>query len=1514
MTIEEIKKGLLQKIQQVGQGFGQPKIVSPLPDRKRIQAQPNYINNAIVKLGQSPVGQAITNFQRGIESRTLPTTTSLLGLKPKLQDYTQNIKDPSARVVASFGASIGDDLINLPQRLLEGGGRIGTQVVRPLQEGRSVNTNEAVGAFASTIEPLFDIATLGSGIAFKQVAKQGLKAAGKQTAKQVFLKGLGTGAGYGATFGGLRGLAEGNEADYLKGVQGAAQGAFIGGVLGGGTAITGQLFGKIKNAFMKQGVPEKEANKAATEYMTKRLFRNKRNGQFRSGGKETKMVGGGTFENPEKIKIKHWDAVDKELGLPDNLEEGKVNFGEFFPPYKKGDIKYLEQGIKDTLGDTSTRSVRSISLRDELEDAARRGNEDAITRLEIIQDMEKQVDLAKKARISQQKKTGTIETQKQSQPLRGPMGDQISTPEQILAKAELEIKGATENIGGISSKESVPQNVKGFTQRGSYTNTRADQVASKFRSPETPQTGQQSSQGDILQAKPQEVSPQIPTQQSTSRLLKDSSKTVSSDNSIQRTVKDDFEAEMDAMVGKTFEKPFTGRSKIKNTPVDLPGDKATTDFATGSNAVGGNGIKGLPKESSDQFQAWVNRRRATELEGFLKKKEFKDLDNKGIEGIFEFQSGNKSGRFGDVKQYFDAKYKTLQDNKIEFDYRQDYLPQIWNNSQDEINQVFGRRLGTKPSFTLEALFKSYQEGIDKGLSPKFNNISDLVGWYEQKANKALADKNFFDYLGKDGQILPSGKAPQEWVTLDPDHFPKFLSNIGDEKFAGTYKAPKELADVINNYLQGVRLPFLEKVANYVSKVKNITLNFGIPGTGINMHGVNILARHTLMGTGGNPVSRFITAGKFMLAPNLAQKELNKSLIRGPKAIKDGLSLSAEDYSGLTKQATTFAQKFGKKWDSAFGAPLFEKMIPALKLSSYEELVKGGMDGKNAAKMVNNVYGGINWEQMGRGKDFQNLLRAVILAPDWAETTLRLGGNLAKSANLFRSDKVSRRYQTMMATILASYVAHNVVNKLTSGHYSYENEPSNMFNIQLGYTDDGDKRYLRPYGTGLDMVRLPVEIAVGLAKGDLTGVTRLVRNRLSIPAGVAVGTLTDQDYRGNAIGYRGTDKYGNPMPVEQRVGNITSEMASLVGVPAFTRQLYRGVSGQQGLEQSLTQGAELPFRYQSGGNSKTQKFVGEVSGAKGQELFDIKKKFQGESPFSENQKAMINQGGMPALDAVMNQRIVTRQSNQIKEVQKKAASGEISPEEAQKAMQEILKQPVKTPTQATTGVNQAQAAENGVFEYNNRYSYIDNTGKTTTIDINPPSKGNGIDAFANKDWNITKARSVWNSNLPEDTKEEIFKKLGVEKADVRYDALAAHNTDVSTQYLMSKSPDHETLLRNIITGRKESISGTQFASNGVIDALVDEGLLSKEEAKALKAIKFDKNGNKIGGTTAKGKKGKKLPKMAVKKANFKIPTSQSQALKSGKPTKIKTPNVSFDTQFSKKGSIPQAKKYQVKFNV
>lgn len=970
-------------------------------------------------------------------------------------------------------------------------------------------------------------------------------------------------------------------------------------------------------------------------------------------------------------------------------------------------------------------------------------------------------------------------------------------------------------------------------------------------------------------------------------------------------------------------------------PWEVPGFKASEKPNIQINTQPGDinvatGMGGIPgsvdKIVKQDFADWVNQRKATKVEGFLKRKEFSDLDTQGIEGIFKFQEGEKTGRFADVKLFFDKKRKEVIDTTgREFGYKQDYLPQIWADPEDVVQQVYANSLNKSAPFTMQSLIKDYQEGINAGLTPKYRTLGELVGWYETRANKLIADTNYFKRLAKDSLIVPGNRAPREWVTINPDRFPKINVETEGGSYNGIYKAPPELAKMINNYLSEPD-GALHTIANFVSGVKNRALSFGIPGTAINAHGINILARHTLFGTGGNPISRLFTGGKYIFNQAASNKALDKELSAyGSQAVRAGLSLSTEVENNIMRE--TLRNKFGNAWNQAFEKPLFDKMIPALKLSSWKELVKNGMESREAAKLVNNVYGGINWEAAGRNRSWQDAARVVFLAPDWGETSLRLGGNFVKAFNPKASGKVVNRYRTMMTTLAASYIAVNIANKLTSGHYAYENDPGHTFEIESGYTPDGEKRYIRPYGTAADMIRIPVDTAVAIARGDLSSIPRTIRNRLSMPAGVGVGLLTDTDYRGKPIGYKGKDQFGNTMPIEQRISGIAGEASSLFGVPSVIRQLGDSVTGKQSLEAGIVQGFELPFRYSGAGSSKVQQFVGDISGLHGKDLYDLKTKFRGESQFSKNQKKIIQEGGLPALDAVMQQRNAKRQANQIKEIQEKVLNGELSSEEAQKVLNNLLSQPNSSKNQTRTNVNKAYAA-NGTYSSADRVSWINNTS-VQSVDLTPYKKiPITIVAKAKLDSKkYSDAIKILNSPLNNSEKNEAFKKMGLSIDDVTYYDTASQKDSIKSLYVTEElkniSGDRQSLFNKLTEWRK-SVNDKMILSNKVIDDLVDQEIITKEEGSTLKKFSYSGEKGKYRVKMTGRGTGAKLKKISFDK--FKKPTGTKIKLSFiGNTPRVKSlssprinmmSNINFDTPFSPNSNIPSIPNFKtkIKFNL
>lgn len=592
---------------------------------------------------------------------------------------------------------------------------------------------------------------------------------------------------------------------------------------------------------------------------------------------------------------------------------------------------------------------------------------------------------------------------------------------------------------------------------------------------------------------------------------------------------------------------------------------------------------------ADKFRSWVDARKATKVEGMLKKKEFTSLDSKGIQGIYDFQDGVRDGKFKDVQDYFDTKHQQVEQSGIRLGFKENYLPQLWNNTPEEVFSA-ARRLGLRPQFSLPSILENYRKGIEVGLKPKFQNISDLVGWYEGTANKAIADRQFFDHMVDKNLIRPKGKAPANgtWQSLDPDHFPIQKFKTGTKEFQGVLMAPKPVADTINNYLRPAQGKVLDTAANAMSVSKNYVMSSGIPGTGINAHGFNILARN-IMANGAKGATDML---KYMVSPASAQKELDAALPSAPFAMRHGLNMSVEDFQIGEANLKGALQQLGLKGKMAdnklldfhtkyFEKPLFQQIIPALKLKHfndfYGELRKQGLSeiaaGRSAAEATNNLYGGINWEGMGRSRDYQNLLRTVFLAPDWFETNMRIGKGMVQALKNPNTPQ-GMIYSKVAKNLVATYVAANVINMGTAGHAMWDNAPGHTLDIQVGKSGDKN-RYIRTFGTAADFARLPVETLSAALHGDLGQGFKIVKNRLSMPMGAGANLITNTDDFGNKI--TGKDVYGKPIPVAKQALGVANEVTSPM-IPQYIRNPAMMATGRLNAEQAIAGTTESPLRY------------------------------------------------------------------------------------------------------------------------------------------------------------------------------------------------------------------------------------------------------------------------------------------------------------------------------------------------
>ena len=248
---------------------------------------------------------------------------------------------------------------------------------------------------------------------------------------------------------------------------------------------------------------------------------------------------------------------------------------------------------------------------------------------------------------------------------------------------------------------------------------------------------------------------------------------------------------------------------------------------------------------------------------------------------------------------------------------------------------------------------------------------------------------------------------------------------------------------------------------------------------------------------------------------------------------------------------------------------------------FNELKRKGMSeiaaAKAASQATNDLYGGINWEGMGRSKDLQNLLRTLILAPDWLETNVRTGANLAKGIRNPNTPEGAKTL-TIGKNLLAAYTAANVLNYSLSGKMMYENDPGHALDINMGEAD-GKAIYLRPFGTAADFARLPADAVLSAFKKDLGQGFQILKNRLALPMSSALNLISQRNRFGRKI--FGRDDFGRDIPVSKQVLSGLGELGDIVA-PPYVQNPIKYALGDIGPVEAITGGIESSVRFANKG--------------------------------------------------------------------------------------------------------------------------------------------------------------------------------------------------------------------------------------------------------------------------------------------------------------------------------------------
>lgn len=358
----------------------------------------------------------------------------------------------------------------------------------------------------------------------------------------------------------------------------------------------------------------------------------------------------------------------------------------------------------------------------------------------------------------------------------------------------------------------------------------------------------------------------------------------------------------------------------------------------------------------------------------------------------------------------------------------------------------------------------------------------------------------------------------------------FTDNEGNIFKRASMYANKETARFLNNALGSSIMynwPGVGKITKYNSIIKQMILTAAL------FHHQAYLRSYTLASRGINPVKAY-QEGK---------KAIENFVPELQELVHEGLTIGKIlDFDPAVQRESTIVGELIDKVPMASGVRkalrrlskantdfLFGKFGPYLKtqaaLLDYRYQLKKNkqnlLNGKitrqeiaaNVANLINDDFGGLNLQRMGRNPTAQHILRLLTLAPDWTESNIR---TMVKA---FKRGHEGKIYRAMWGRVLAKGIGATV-----------------LFNILMSAFDDEKdffERYEKAWKAGnlrwLDVDITPLYKALGGTKGkrkylSLVGhfrdpvkfliyPARSAKNKSSVLGRMVLDSLTGTDWRG-----------------------------------------------------------------------------------------------------------------------------------------------------------------------------------------------------------------------------------------------------------------------------------------------------------------------------------------------------------------------------------------------------------------
>lgn len=237
-------------------------------------------------------------------------------------------------------------------------------------------------------------------------------------------------------------------------------------------------------------------------------------------------------------------------------------------------------------------------------------------------------------------------------------------------------------------------------------------------------------------------------------------------------------------------------------------------------------------------------------------------------------------------------------------------------------------------------------------------------------------------------------------------------------------------------------------------------------------------------------------------------------------LKRGLNIGKVSDNLLAEHAASIP------WIKNFNPWVFQKLSRGAMIQTALENFERNMNrfpelgiegnARRTAKEYNEVFGNMQNQGLFKNKSYQDLARALVLAPGWAESQLRAElrgyGQIGRAAGEAATGKfrLGTVAQGQLTVVLGMLAANQIANYITTGHSTFENKKENMLDA---FIPGGSRGFwFSPLEIGSEYLHM-AERYFSQHQNPIDIITRIAANKLGPVGRASADLIGGKDYAG-----------------------------------------------------------------------------------------------------------------------------------------------------------------------------------------------------------------------------------------------------------------------------------------------------------------------------------------------------------------------------------------------------------------